>query len=133
MRMLRGPLRGVRVVEFVGIGPVPFAGMLLSDMGADVVRTDRPKDPTAPPTSSWEITSRGRRSVVLDLKNQADVAQALALTDGADVLIEGCRPGVMERLGLGPSVVLARNPRAFCYREVILSILGTITDPLPCC
>ena len=100
-----GPLRGIRIVEFAGIGPGPFAAMLLADMGADVVRIDRP-GATHRPT---DITLRGRRIVTLDLKQDAD--QALALLDQADALIEGFRPGVMERLGLGPSVVHPRNPR----------------------
>src|SRR5688572_21942566 len=104
-----GPLRGLKVVEFAGIGPVPFAGMLLSDMGADVVRIDRPEP--EPPTAAWDITSRGRRSVRLDLKNASGLDQAFTLTDHADVLIEGFRPQVMERLGLGPDPVLARNSR----------------------
>jgi alpha-methylacyl-CoA racemase len=103
-----GPLVGLRVVEFAGIGPAPFCAMLLSDLGADVVRIDRPgtldRDPAL-------ITERGRRSVVCDLKSGAGVSRALSLCERADILIEGFRPGVMERLGLGPEVVLARNPR----------------------
>ena len=102
-----GPLAGLRVVEFAGIGPGPFAAMLLSDMGADVVRIDRP----GATRRANDIPGRGRRSVALDLKNPADVAQALALLGKADALIEGFRPGVMERLGLGPAVVQAANPR----------------------
>jgi alpha-methylacyl-CoA racemase len=103
-----GPLSGVRVVEFAGIGPGPFACMLLSDMGADVVRIDRPGAGQSAPT---DITSRNRRFVNVDLKNEADRTRVLDLLAGADVLVEGFRPGVMERLGLGPDVVLARNPR----------------------
>lgn len=111
-RTANGPLRGLRVVELAGIGPVPFAGMLLSDMGADVVRVERPPwEPTEPGAAAWDITSRGRRSIVLDLKRPTDLAQALTLIDRADVLIEGFRPQVMERLGLGPDAVLARNRR----------------------
>lgn len=101
-----GPLSGLRVVEFAGIGPGPFAAMLLADMGADVVRIDRPG--TA--HRATDVTLRGRRLVQLDLKKPEDVAEALALLDRAEVLIEGFRPGVMERLGLGPEVVLGRNP-----------------------
>jgi alpha-methylacyl-CoA racemase len=104
---MAGPLAGLRVVEFAGIGPGPFAAMLLADMGADVVRVERPGEPARP----HDITRRGRRVVVLDLKRAGDLAQALALLDGAEALIEGFRPGVMERLGLGPDVVLRRNPR----------------------
>ena len=102
-----GPLSGLRVVEFAGIGPGPFAAMLLADMGADVVRIDRPGTVRRPS----DVTVRGRRLVTLDLKRPEDVAQALALLDQAEVLIEGFRPGVLERLGLGPDVVLGRNPR----------------------
>ena len=106
-RPAAGPLAGFRVVEFAGIGPGPFAAMLLSDMGADVVRIDRP----GAVRRAHDIPGRGRRSVALDLKQPADVAQALALLRQADALIEGFRPGVMERLGLGPDVVQAANPR----------------------
>ncbi|MCC7282796.1 MAG: CoA transferase [Acetobacteraceae bacterium] len=102
-----GPLSGVRVVEFAGIGPGPFAAMLLADMGADVVRIDRPGTRHRP----TDVTLRGRRLVELDLKKPDDVQAALGLLDQAEVLIEGFRPGVMERLGLGPDVVLARNPK----------------------
>jgi alpha-methylacyl-CoA racemase len=109
-----GPLRGLRVVEFAGIGPGPFAGMMLADMGADVVRIDRPD---AAPYDPRDITSRGRPTVRLDLKSAAGVAEALQLVEVAGVLIEGFRPGVMERLGLGPAVALARNP-ALVYGRV---------------
>jgi alpha-methylacyl-CoA racemase len=106
--MASGPLVGVRIVEFAGLGPAPFCGMLLSDMGADVIRIDRP-DAGSPDALS--LISRGRRSVALDLKRTADVEKSLALLERADALIEGFRPGVMERLGLGPETVLARNPQ----------------------
>jgi alpha-methylacyl-CoA racemase len=105
--MAQGPLDGVKVVEFAGIGPAPFAGMLLSDLGADVVRIDR-KGQGAGPT---DITSRGRRSVALDLKHPEALETCLRLIAGADALIEGFRPGVMERLGLGPEPCLARAPK----------------------
>ena len=105
--MSTGPLAGLRVVEFAGIGPGPFAAMLLADMGADVVRIERPEARVR----AHDVTLRGRRVVRLDLKRPADVAQALALLDRAEGTIEGFRPGVMERLGLGPAAVLARNPR----------------------
>lgn len=106
--MAQGPLQGVKIIEFAGIGPCPFCGMLLSDMGADVVRIDRagrerPGNPT-------DITSRGRRSIALNLKDDQDRETALKLLEKADALIEGFRPGVMERNGLGPDVVLTRNP-----------------------
>ncbi|MDZ7864250.1 CaiB/BaiF CoA-transferase family protein [Acidovorax sp.] len=103
-----GPLRGVRVVEFAGLGPAPFACMLLSDMGAEVVRIDRPG---TLPTDPHDITGRGRRTVLLDLKDPASIDQVLDLLAHADVLVEGFRPGVMERLGLGPEAVARRNPR----------------------
>ncbi len=102
-----GPLAGVRVVEFAGIGPAPFAVMLLSDMGADVVRIDRPGAGPSPN----DVSCRGRASLQLDLKSPADIETALRLIEKADVLVEGFRPGVMERLALGPEVALARNPR----------------------
>jgi alpha-methylacyl-CoA racemase len=103
-----GPLQGVRIVEFQGIGPGPFCAMLLSDMGADVVRVDRKGGRTPLPS---EVTYRGRRAVAFDLKKPEAVEAALKLIDGADALIEGFRPGVMERLGLGPDVCFARNPK----------------------
>ncbi len=107
--MAQGPLSGVKIVEFAGIGPAPFCGMLLSDLGADVVRIDRAgRDRPGNPT---DIGSRGRRSIALNLKDPTDVETALQLINKADGLIEGFRPGVMERNGLGPDVVLARNPK----------------------
>ena len=104
---MTGPLVGLRVLELAGIGPVPFCGMLLSDLGADVVRIDRP----GTRYDRFTIEARGRRSVELDLKRSEDRDQALALCDHADALIEGFRPGVMERLGFGPDIALARNRR----------------------
>jgi alpha-methylacyl-CoA racemase len=103
-----GPLRGVRVIEFAGIGPGPFASMLLSDMGADVVSIARPGQGKR---DVRDFVNRGRHVVELDLKNSGHVQQALDLIAAADVLIEGFRPQVMERLGLGPDVALKRNPR----------------------
>ena len=103
-----GPLQGIRIVEFAGIGPGPFAAMLFADMGADVIRIDR-KGGRAP--SAMEIYLRGRRTVAFDLKKPQAVEAALKLIGNADALIEGFRPGVMERLGLGPDVCLKRNPR----------------------
>ena len=107
-----GPLHGLKVLEIEAIGPVPWAGMMLSDMGADVLRIDRP----APPDlgflrdTRFQFTERGRRSLVADLKNPASVQAVLHLVGKADVLLEGMRPGVMERMGLGPDICLARNP-----------------------
>ena len=102
-----GPLAGFRIVEFAGIGPAPFACMLLADMGADMVTLDR----VGASKIMKGVSTRGRKIVELDLKDKAVVAQVLDLLAGADALIEGFRPGVMERLGLGPEIVLARNLR----------------------
>jgi alpha-methylacyl-CoA racemase len=108
-----GPLSGIRIVELAGIGPGPFAGMLLSDMGADVVRVDRAQqvDPANFDRQNLEPLYRGRRSVGVDLKKPEGVELVLRLVERADALFEGYRPGVTERLGLGPDVCLARNPR----------------------
>ncbi len=108
-----GPLDGIKVIEIAGIGPGPFAGMMLSDMGAEVLRVDRADrvrgaDPASPPR---DPLARNRRSVGVDLKKPEGVETVLRLVEKADVIIEGFRPGVMERLGLGPDVCLARNPR----------------------
>jgi alpha-methylacyl-CoA racemase len=103
-----GPLRGVRVLELAGLGPVPHAGMVLADLGADVLRVERPGTaPGAPPGP----VDRGRTAAALDLSQPDAVAAALRLVEAADVVLEGYRPGVLERLGLGPDVCLARNPR----------------------
>jgi alpha-methylacyl-CoA racemase len=112
-----GPLHGVRIVEFAGIGPAPFAAMVLADLGADVLIIDR----KIPNQNTREVSffnlgrhallNRGKRAIALDLKHPAGVAAALRLIASADALIEGFRPGVMERNGLGPDVCLARNPR----------------------
>jgi alpha-methylacyl-CoA racemase len=107
-----GPLAGVRVLELPCIGPGPFATMLLADLGADVVRVDRPGGQTlqvVPPDR--DLLGRGKRSVALDLKQQADVDRLLALVEHADLLVEGFRPGVAERLGVGPDECLHRQPR----------------------
>lgn len=106
--MASGPLNGVKVLEFAGIGPGPFCCMLLSDMGADVVRLDRKG---GRPGFKNDIPARGRRHIALDLKDANDGALALSMMEKADVVIEGFRPGVMERLGLGPDEALKRNPR----------------------
>ncbi|MDT4937281.1 MAG: alpha-methylacyl-CoA racemase [Pseudonocardiales bacterium] len=111
-----GPLQGIRVLEMAGLGPAPFAGMMLADMGADVVRIDRTGTAAGSgavegPDGDADPLNRGKRSVAVDLKNPSGVALVLRLLESADVLIEGFRPGVMERLGLGPDVVAARNPR----------------------
>ncbi|MEV6776587.1 CaiB/BaiF CoA transferase family protein [Streptomyces syringium] len=106
-----GPLTGVRVVELAGIGPGPFAAMLLADLGADVVRVDRPGGPGLAIDPDHDIANRNKRSVVVDLKAEHGPATVLDLVERADVLLEGYRPGVAERLGVGPDTCLARNPR----------------------
>jgi alpha-methylacyl-CoA racemase len=110
---MSGPLEGLRVIEIAGIGPGPFAAMMLADMGADVVRVDRAQkvsggDPASPPI---DLLGRGRRSVGIDLKHPEGAGVVLRLAEQADALIEGFRPGVMERLGIGPEECMARNPR----------------------
>ncbi|KQZ78649.1 CaiB/BaiF CoA transferase family protein [Pseudomonas sp. Root562] len=127
-----GVLSGIRVVEFEAIGPAPFGTMLLADMGADVVRIDRPvKASDLGPKFEGkraDITGRNRRSVTLDLKRPESVAAALELIERADVLIEGFRPGTMERLGLGPEVVLARNPQLVYARMTGWGQTGPMAD-----
>jgi len=110
---MSGPLNGIRVLEFEAIGPAPFAGMLLADMGASVLLVDRPAsaDLGLRPERWYDVMMRGKRSVTLDLKSPAAKEACLELIERADVLIEGFRPGVMERLGLGPEAAAARNPR----------------------
>jgi len=111
-----GPLEGIRIVELAGIGPGPFCAMLLSDMGAEVIRVDRAaivgQDTDRDGNDAhYNFLSRGRRNIAIDLKNPAAVDATLRLIDQADALIEGFRPGVMERLGLGPDICLARNAK----------------------
>jgi alpha-methylacyl-CoA racemase len=106
-----GPLCGLRVIELGGIGPGPFAAMLFADMGADVIRIERPGPVADERTTAADVLQRGRRSVVLDLHRPEGAEALLALVESADVLIEGFRPGVMERLGAGPEQCLARNQR----------------------
>jgi len=105
-----GPLAGVRVVELAGIGPGPFCGMLLADLGAEVIRVDRPGGPltSVPPVS--DVTSRGKRRIVVDLKHARGAEVVLRLAAASDALIEGYRPGVAERLGVGPADCWSRNP-----------------------
>src|SRR5271169_5784282 len=114
----RGPLAGVRVLELAGIGPGPFCAMMLADSGATVLRIDRPGPAAAsgpadraPARPEREFLNRGRQSAVLDLKHPRAVDALLRLVDTADVLLEGFRPGVTERMGVGPQACLARNPR----------------------
>src|SRR5215207_4115719 len=111
-----GPLAGVRIIELAGIGPGPFCAMLLADMGAEVIRVDRAANVghdigREGENPSFALLQRGRRNIAVDLKNPAAVEAVLRLIDRADALIEGFRPGVMERLGLGPDLCLKRNPK----------------------
>ena len=110
---MSGPLTGVKVVELAGLGPAPFAAMLLADLGADVVRVDRPVPAPVLGMSQADkdVVNRGKRSIAVDLKHPDGKAAVLALVEQSDVLIEGFRPGVAERLGLGPDDCAARNPR----------------------
>ena len=108
-----GALSGYRIIELAGIGPGPMCAMLLSDMGADVLRIDRTADASLgiAMETKYSLLNRGRRSVALDLKKPEAIDTVLRLVDKADALIEGFRPGVTERLGLGPDTCIARNPR----------------------
>src|SRR5437763_2458733 len=103
-----GPLAGVRVIELAGIGPGPYAAMMLADLGAEVVRVDRPGQG---PDAGQPVTMRGRRMITLDLKNPDDIERLLSLVERADVVLEPFRPGVAGRLGIGPDVFLERTPR----------------------
>ncbi|MGV9248349.1 CaiB/BaiF CoA transferase family protein [Streptomyces sp. NPDC003710] len=107
----QGPLTGVRVVELAGIGPGPFAAMLLADLGADVVRVERPNGAGLAIDPEFDVTNRNKRSVTVDLKAEDGPERVLDLVERADILIEGYRPGVAERLGVGPETCHARNPR----------------------
>ncbi len=109
---MAGPLKGIRIIEIAGIGPGPFAAMLLADLGAEVIRVDRAaavRGP-APDTPHYDVSLRGRRNIAIDLKQPEGVATLLDLVASADAIIEGFRPGVMERLGIGPDECMARNP-----------------------
>jgi alpha-methylacyl-CoA racemase len=110
---VRGPLEGIRIIELAGLGPAPFAGMMLADAGADIIRIDRSERAVYPPHSEAhvDLLNRGRRSVAMDLKHPDAVSLLLQLVERADGLMEGFRPGVAERLGVGPDVCLGRNPK----------------------
>ncbi|MEU9756626.1 CaiB/BaiF CoA-transferase family protein [Streptomyces althioticus] len=123
-----GPLTGVRVVELAGIGPGPFAAMLLADLGADVVRVDRPGGPGLGIDPARDVTNRNKRSVVVDLKTSDGVRHVLDLAARADILIEGYRPGVAERLGVGPEDCRARNPRLVYGRMTGWGQEGPLAD-----
>ena len=120
----RGPLRGVRVLELASIGPIPFCGMVLSDMGADVIRLDRAAGAALP----QQVLDRGRRSIAVDLKQPDGLGVVLDLVAASDVLIEGYRPGVAERLGVGPDECLARNPRLVYGRMTGWGRAGPLAD-----
>jgi alpha-methylacyl-CoA racemase len=104
-----GPLSGIKIIEIAGIGPGPFCAMMLADLGAEVVRVDRKSNEGK--GSNYDVLNRGRKSIAIDLKNPAGIETVLTLVQGADALLEGFRPGVMERLGIGPDVCMARNPK----------------------
>jgi len=125
-----GPLEGVRVVEIAALGPAPMCCMLLSDLGADVVRVDRVGSALElfPAPAKFQVLNRGRRSVGLDLKSPVGLAAALRLVEKADVLIEGFRPGVAERLGLGPAPCHAKNPRLVYGRMTGWGQEGPLAD-----
>jgi alpha-methylacyl-CoA racemase len=128
--MSRGPLSGLRVLEFEAIGPGPFAGMMLADMGADVILVDRPFEPGlgVKRARRFDLMMRGRHSLTLDLKSEHGTEAALRLAERADALIEGFRPGVMERLGLGPHAIHARNPRLVYGRMTGWGQSGPMAD-----
>ena len=111
--MTKGPLSGYRIIEIAGIGPGPFAAMMLADMGAEVIRVERAQSVrgAAPATAQWDTLLRGRKNIAIDLKNPQGVEALLQLVEKADAIIEGFRPGVMERLGIGPTECAKRNPK----------------------
>ena len=125
-----GPLHGIRIVEFAALGPAPMGAMILADLGAEVVRVERKAAPGRPVAELFDpkidILNRSRRVVSLDLKQPAAIEAALRLIEGADALVEGFRPGVMERLGLGPQVCLARNPKLVYGRMTGWGQTGTL-------
>ncbi|WP_405746342.1 CoA transferase [Streptomyces sp. NBC_01525] len=123
-----GPLGGVRVVELAGIGPCPFAAMTLADLGADVVRVDRPGGAALGIDPAYDLTNRNKRSVVIDLKTPQGAERVLELAERADILIEGYRPGVAERLGVGPDSCLARNERLVYGRMTGWGQQGPLAD-----
>jgi alpha-methylacyl-CoA racemase len=123
-----GPLQGVRVIEFAGIGPGPFGAMVLADLGAEVLRITRPGVATLLSEEGADLLSAGRAELALDLKDPAAVERALQISERADALIDPFRPGVMERNGLGPDIVLARNPRLVYARMTGYGQQGPMAD-----
>ncbi|HIF62975.1 MAG TPA: CoA transferase [Deltaproteobacteria bacterium] len=106
-----GPLKGFRIIELAGLAPVPYAGMILADFGAELIRVDRPGAPGMLPDATADALARGKQSVAINLKDPRGIELLLKLAESADALIEPFRPGVMEKLGLGPDVLAERNPR----------------------
>lgn len=123
-----GPLDGIRVLELAGLGPAPFGCMLLADLGAHVLRVERPGGGTALMPAEHEVTNRGRATITVDLRDAAGLARALDLAERADVLVEGFRPGVTERLGLGPEACAERNPRLVYARMTGWGQTGPLAD-----
>ena len=125
---MNSPLAGVRVIEMAGMGPTPFCATMLADLGADVIRVDRPDKQVSAQEAARRMLGRGTRSVALDLKRPDAVAAVLRLAAGADLLIEGFRPGVMERLGLGPEACQALNPKLVYGRMTGWGQTGPLAD-----
>ena len=127
---MTGPLAGVRVIELAGIGPGPFCGMMLADMGADVLRVDRPgyRSPANPVPPEADLLNRGRTSVAIDLKNNRGAETVLRIVESAEIMFEGFRPGVAERLGVGPDPCLTRNPRLAYGRMTGWGQQGALAD-----
>lgn len=126
---MTGPLRGVVVTELAGLGPAPFCGMVLADLGATVIRVDRPGGASVPIGSVGnDVMNRGKQSIAIDLKSPDGAAVVLRLVEGSDALIEGFRPGVAERLGVGPAECLARNPSLVYGRMTGWGQTGPMAD-----
>lgn len=124
-----GPLAGIRVIEFAGIGPTPYATMILAELGADVIRIERPgADQTFGAKTTADLLNRGKRSIALDLKAPADLEKALELVAASDIVVEGYRPGVAERIGIGPEACLERNPRVIYGRMTGWGQHGPLVD-----
>ena len=125
---MAGPLSGIKIIELAGIGPSPYACMLLADAGADILRLERPGSPTPPGAPNWDLMNRSRQSVGIDLKDPDAVSLVLELVADAAVVIEGFRPGVAERLGLGPEACLEANPSVVYGRMTGWGQAGPLGD-----